>query len=66
MGDSDGMDTTWELFTDAELVAEARNAQSRADTLPHVLAEPLHSLAGQLLTELAYRQIAHRESRWAS
>lgn len=60
------MDTTWELFTDAELVAEARNAQSRADTLPRVLAEPLRSLAGQLLTEFAHRQIGHRESQRAS
>lgn len=56
------MNELWELFTDAELVAEGRNAQSHADTLPDALADPLHSLAGRLLTELARRRLSQRET----
>lgn len=57
------MNTAWERFSDAELIAEARNAQSNADSLPFMLAGPLHSLAGHMLTELARRRIAQRETR---
>jgi hypothetical protein len=60
VGHSDGMDTDWELFSDAELVTEARNAQSKADTLPAVLADPLRFLAGCMLTELAHRRNARQ------
>lgn len=57
------MNTAWERFTDGDLLAEARNAQSQADALPFALAGPLHSLAGYMLTELARRRIAQRETR---
>lgn len=63
VGDSGGMNTAWDRFTDTELIAEARNAQSHADALPFVLADPLHSLAGHMLTELARRRLAEREAR---
>lgn len=57
------MDTNWELFSDAQLVTEARNAQAKADTLPPVLADPLHFLAGAMLTELARRRIAQHQRK---
>jgi hypothetical protein len=55
------MNGEWELFTDAELAGAAGHSHSQADTLPRALAEPLRSLAGSLLTELARRRIAQRE-----
>lgn len=54
---------TWELFSDAELRAGARNALSYADTLPRLLAEPLCALAAQTLSELARRRVAQGEPR---
>lgn len=57
------MNTNWELFSDAQLIAEARNAQSKADSLPAALAEPLHFLAGRMLTELAHRRNARQHQR---
>lgn len=60
------MNPTLEHFSDAELLAGARNAQSHADTLPTALAGPLQSLAAHILTELACRRIAQRESSCAT